>query len=106
MPLLRGTRDGLNIAVNVAAILIAVLALVSIVDGVLGLISANLSLQSILGYVFAPICWLMGIPWNEAIGAGELLGIKLATNEFVAYIQFGSLDPDAVSYTHLTLPTR
>ena len=93
----KGTRDGLNIAVNVAAILIAVLALVSIVDGVLGLISANLSLQSILGYVFAPICWLMGIPWNEAIGAGELLGIKLATNEFVAYIQFGSLDPDVFS---------
>ena len=93
----KGTRDGLNIAVNVAAILITVLALVSIVDGVLGLISANLSLQSILGYVFAPICWLMGIPWNEAIGAGELLGIKLATNEFVAYIQFGSLDPDVFS---------
>lgn len=93
----RGTKDGLNIAVNVAAILIAVLALVSIVDGFLGLIMEGLSLQSILGYVFAPICWMMGIPWSESTGAAELLGIKLATNEFVAYTQFGGMDPDAFS---------
>tara|TARA_A200000113_G_scaffold88549_1_gene79043 strand:+ start:894 stop:2105 length:1212 start_codon:yes stop_codon:yes gene_type:complete len=93
----RGTKDGLNIAVNVAAILIAVLALVSIVDGFLGLIMEGLSLQSILGYVFAPICWMMGIPWSESTGAAELLGIKLATNEFVAYTQFGGMDPEAFS---------
>ena len=93
----RGTKDGLNIAVNVAAILIAVLALVSIVDGFLGLIMEGLSLQSILGYVFAPICWMMGVPWSEATGAAELLGIKLATNEFVAYTQFGGMDPETFS---------
>ena len=93
----RGTKDGLNIAVNVAAILIAVLALVSIVDGFLGLIMEGLSLQSILGYVFAPICWMMGVPWSEATGAAELLGIKLATNEFVAYTQFGAMDPESFS---------
>ena len=89
----RGTRDGLGIAVNVAAIVLAVLALVSIVDGFLS-IFGDISLQKILGYIFAPICWLMGVPWNESANAAELLGIKLATNEFVAYIQFGSLDPD------------
>ena len=89
----RGTRDGLGIAVNVAAIVLAVLALVSIVDGFLS-IFGDISLQKILGYIFAPICWLMGVPWNESANAAELLGIKLATNEFVAYIQFGSLDPE------------
>lgn len=93
----KGTKDGLNIAVNVAAILIAILALVSIVDGFLGLIIKDLSLQAILGYIFAPICWLMGIPWDEAIKAAELLGIKLATNEFVAYIQFSSMDQEIFS---------
>ena len=93
----KGTKDGLNVAVNVAAILIAILALVSIVDGFLGLIIEGLSLQSILGYIFAPICWLMGIPWDEAIKAAELLGIKLATNEFVAYIQFGTMDQEIFS---------
>jgi len=93
----KGTKDGLNVAVNVAAILIAILALVSIVDGFLGLIIEGLSLQSILGYIFAPICWLMGIPWDEAIKAAEFLGIKLATNEFVAYIQFGTMDQEIFS---------
>ena len=89
----KGTKDGLSIAVNVAAILISVLALVSIIDGILGLLSADLSLQKILGYIFTPISWLMGVPWSEVSGAAELLGIKIATNEFVAYIQLGSLDP-------------
>ena len=90
----KGTKDGLNIAVNVAAILIAILALVSIVDGFLSLIVADLSLQKILGWIFAPIAWLMGVPWSESASAAELLGLKLATNEFVAYIQLGSLDPE------------
>ena len=90
----KGTKDGLNIAVNVAAILISILALVSIVDGALNLVISDLSLQKILGYIFAPICWLLGIPWSEAPSAAELLGLKLATNEFVAYIQLGELEPE------------
>lgn len=93
----KGTQDGLNIAVNVAAILISILALVSIVDGALNLLITDMSLQKILGYIFAPICWLLGVPWSEAPSAAELLGLKLATNEFVAYIQLGSLDPDFFS---------
>ena len=55
---------------------------------------ADLSLQKILGWIFAPIAWLMGVPWSESASAAELLGLKLATNEFVAYIQLGSLDPE------------
>lgn len=90
----KGTKDGLNIAVNVAAILIAILALVSILDGFLNLLVSDLSLQKILGWIFAPIAWLMGVPWIESAAAAELLGLKLATNEFVAYIQLGQLPPD------------
>tara|TARA_B100000401_G_C52538788_1_gene592760 strand:- start:63 stop:734 length:672 start_codon:yes stop_codon:yes gene_type:complete len=93
----RGTKDGLSIAVNVAAILISVLALVSIIDGFLSLLAADLSLKKILGYIFAPISWLMGIPWSEVTGAAELLGIKIATNEFIAYETLGALDPATFS---------
>ena len=93
----KGTKDGLSIAVNVAAILISVLALVSIIDGFLSLLAADLSLKKILGYIFAPISWLMGIPWSEVTGAAELLGIKIATNEFIAYETLGALDPATFS---------
>ena len=93
----KGTKDGLSIAVNVAAILISVLALVSIIDGFLSLLDADLSLKVILGYIFAPISWLMGIPWSEVTGAAELLGIKIATNEFIAYETLGRLDPATFS---------
>ena len=93
----KGTKDGLSIAVNVAAILISVLALVSIIDGFLSLLAADLSLKKILGYIFAPISWLMGIPWSEVTGAAELLGIKIATNEFIAYQTLGALDPATFS---------
>ena len=93
----KGTKDGLSIAVNVAAILISVLALVSIIDGFLSLLDADLSLKVILGYIFAPISWLMGIPLAEVTGAAELLGIKIATNEFIAYETLGALDPATFS---------
>ena len=91
----RGTKDGTNIAVSVGAILITFIALVYIVDSFLGLIplpnDIELSLQLILGYIFAPVAWLMGIPWNEALVSGKLLGIKTALNEFVAYISLADL---------------
>ena len=90
----KGTKDGLSIAVNVAAILISVLALVAIIDGFLGLVSADLTLQKILGYIFTPISWLMGIEWAEVTGAAELLGMKIATNEFLAYEELGKLSPE------------
>jgi CNT family concentrative nucleoside transporter len=98
----RGTSDGLNIAMNVGAILIAFIALVYIFDAFLGFIpnpfgDKQLSLQILLGYLFAPIAWLMGIPWKEAIVAGELLGVKTALNEFVAYISLANLEDGLLS---------
>jgi CNT family concentrative nucleoside transporter len=97
----RGTSDGANIAVSVGTILIAVIALVYIVNAILGSISYqfgfDLSIEIILGYLFAPIAWLMGIPWDEAIIAGELLGIKTTLNEFVAYPGLAALDNGELS---------
>ena len=97
----RGTSDGTNIAISVAAILIAVIALVFIVNSFLALIGSylglDLSIQLILGYIFAPIAWLMGIPWSEALIAGELLGLKTTLNEFVAYPALASLEPGLLS---------
>jgi len=97
----RGTSDGTNIAVSVAAILIAVIALVFIVNSFLGLIGSyiglDISIQIILGYLFAPVAWLMGIPWGEALVAGELLGLKTTLNEFVAYPALANLEPGILS---------
>ena len=97
----RGTSDGTNIAVSVAAILIAVIALVFIVNSFLGLIGSyiglDISIQIILGYLFAPVAWLMGIPWGEALVAGELLGLKTTLNEFVAYPALAALEPGILS---------
>lgn len=96
-----GTSQGSNIAVSVGTILIAVIALVYIVNAFLGFVGGyfgiNLSIELILGYLFAPITWLMGIPWNEAVIAGELLGLKTTLNEFVAYPALAALEDGAMS---------
>ena len=97
----RGTSDGANIALNVGTILIAVIALVYIVNAILGAVfnqfGFNMSIEIILGYIFAPIAWFMGIPWNEALIAGELLGIKTTLNEFVAYPKMAALENGELS---------
>ena len=97
----RGSSDGASIALSVGTILIAVIALVYIANSILGLISNqfgfDLSIEIILGYIFAPIAWMMGIPWSEAIIAGELLGIKTTLNEFVAYPNLAQLDNGELS---------
>ena len=91
----RGTSEGLSLALNVGAMLISFLALVALVNALLGL--AGLSLQQIFGWVFSPIAWSMGVPWQDAPTIGNLLGTRMALNEFVAYSQLGplkaSLDP-------------
>ena len=97
----RGTSDGASIAISVGTILIAVVALVFILNAFLGFIGdqvgLDLSIQIILGYIFAPIAWLMGIPWDEAILAGELLGLKTALNEFYAYPGLASEEYSSLS---------
>jgi CNT family concentrative nucleoside transporter len=85
----RGTGEGLRLALNVGAMLISFLALVALVNALLGV--AHLSLQSILGWVFAPVAWSMGVPWRDAPIVGNLLGTRMALNELVAYSQLGPL---------------
>ena len=96
-----GSTQGSNIAVSVGTILIAVIALVYIVNAFLGTVGGyfglNLSIELLLGYIFAPITWLMGIPWNEAVIAGELLGLKTTLNEFVAYPALANLEQGLLS---------
>ena len=86
----RGSSDGASIAFSVGTILIAVIALVFIANSILGFVSSqfgfDLSIEIILGSLFAPIAWLMGIPWDEAIIAGELLGIKTTLNLSLIHI--------------------
>jgi CNT family concentrative nucleoside transporter len=100
----RGTGEGLHLALNVGAMLISFLALVALVNFLLGLVpfpemwgGGTLSLARIFGWVFAPVAWSMGVPWRDAPAIGNLLGTRMALNEFVAYSQLGpmkaSLDP-------------
>ena len=98
----RGTRDGLDICLNVGAILIAFIALVSLLNSLLGILGSwigisDLSLQLILGFIFFPIVWLMGVPLSETLASAELLGLKTALNEFVAYGALANIEPGALS---------
>ena len=97
----RGTERGLALFLNIVAMLIVLVALVQLLNAVLGLLpdvaGAQLSLERILGWVFAPIAWTLGIPWTEAITAGSLLGIKTALNEFLAYLALSELPAGTLS---------
>jgi CNT family concentrative nucleoside transporter len=96
-----GTTEGLRLVGNVIAMLIVFVSLVALVNGALGVLpdvaGAPLTLQRILGWAFAPVAWLIGIPWSEAVTAGGLLGTKLVLNEFLAYLDLAALPPEALS---------
>ena len=98
----RGTGEGLALALNVGAMLISFLALVALVNALLGL--AHLSLEQIFGWVFSPIAWAMGVPWKDAGVVGNLLGTRMALNEFVAYAKLGGMQSalDPKSFTIAT----
>jgi CNT family concentrative nucleoside transporter len=110
----RGTGEGLHLALNVGAMLISFLAIVALLNAGLGLIGdglqrvagvgAGLSLQLILGWIFAPIAWALGVPWQDATTVGNLLGTRMVLNEFVAYSQLGPLKAtlDPKSFTIAT----
>ncbi|WP_017728289.1 NupC/NupG family nucleoside CNT transporter [Halalkalibacterium ligniniphilum] len=88
-----GASTGLSLVLNIAAMLIAFVALIALINGILGAIGGlfgaeNLSLELILGFLFAPIAFLIGVPWSEAVMAGGFIGQKLVLNEFVAYLSF------------------
>jgi CNT family concentrative nucleoside transporter len=99
--IVKGTGVGLELFLNILAMLLVFVALVHLVNAALGLIpdvaGAPVTLQRMLGILMAPICWLMGLPWREAVTAGELMGIKTILNEFIAYVQLSKLPPDALS---------
>ncbi len=92
----RGTSDGLSLALNVAAMLIAFLALIALLNGLMSWVHGCViwfpaSLASVLGWLFAPVAWLIGIPWKDATHIGSLLGIRMVGNELIAYGQLGEL---------------
>jgi CNT family concentrative nucleoside transporter len=101
----RGTGEGLHLALNVGAMLISFLALIALVNALLGLV--HLSLEQIFGWVFAPVAWAMGVPWRDAPQIGNLLGTRMALNEFVAYSKLGplkgSLDPKSFTIATFAL---
>lgn len=89
-----GVTDGLFLALNVGAMLIAFYALIYLCNGVLGVLGAlniHITLQWILGHALAPVAWVLGVPWHDALAVGNLMGIKMVLNEFVAYTQLGPL---------------
>jgi CNT family concentrative nucleoside transporter len=88
-----GAASGLKLAVNVGAMLLAFIALIAMFNGIIGYFGGlfgaqDLTLQAILGYLFQPVAWLIGIPWAEANLAGSFIGQKVVVNEFVAYLDF------------------
>jgi len=96
----RGTSEGLQLLLNIVAMLVVLVALVALANGLLGLLpheGAAWSLQRILGWGMAPLAWLAGVSWAEAPTAGALLGTKTVLNELVAYLEFAALPPGALS---------
>ncbi|WP_088007301.1 NupC/NupG family nucleoside CNT transporter [Indiicoccus explosivorum] len=92
----RGAGVGLQLALNVGAMLLAFIALIALINGILGGIGGwfgyeSLTLQGILGFIFAPLAFAIGVPWDEAVLAGSFIGQKLVLNEFVAYTAFAPM---------------
>jgi CNT family concentrative nucleoside transporter len=98
--IVKGTAAGLELLLNIVAMLLVLVALVYLVNSIIGLFpdigGANLSLQRLLGYVMAPACWLMGLPWPQAVTAGSLMGTKTVLNELIAYVDLAKLGSDAL----------
>jgi CNT family concentrative nucleoside transporter len=94
----RGAGDGLQLALNIAGMLIAFLALIAMVNGGLGWLHGHVSwipasLQQILALLFAPIAWSLGVSWNDCATVGNLLGTRMVLNEFVAFVDLGKVRP-------------
>lgn len=97
----RGTLDGLQLLLNIVALLIVLVALVTLVNAALALLphwgGAPVTLERLLGYLMAPLVWLAGVPWSEAQTAGALMGTKTVLNEFIAYHELARLPAEALS---------
>ncbi len=97
----KGTASGIQLLLNIVAMLVVLVALVSLVNQALGLLphlgGKPVTLERILGYLMAPVVWIMGVPWSEAVTGGALMGTKTILNEFLAYLQLAGLPGDALS---------
>jgi CNT family concentrative nucleoside transporter len=92
----RGAGDGLNLALNIAGMLIAFLALIALCNGALGWTHSHIhwfpaSMQQVLAWFFAPVAWLLGVQWNDCASVGNLLGTRMILNEFVAFVDLGKI---------------
>jgi concentrative nucleoside transporter, CNT family len=98
--IVKGTAAGLELLLNITAMLIVLVALVNLVNSALSLLpnigGTAMSLQRLLGVVMAPVCWSMGLPWPQAITAGSLMGTKTVLNELIAYVDLSKLAPGAL----------
>lgn len=97
----RGTLQGVKLVINIVAMLLVLVGLVHLINLILGLLpdwrGATITLQRILGFMMSPMTWMMGIPWSEAVTAGELMGTKTILNELIAYMDMSRLPEGALS---------
>ena len=96
--IVKGTSDGLMVVLNISAVLIVFVALVALVNLMVGAVfGPSITIEWLLSWIFAPVAWLMGVSWADAREAGELLGVKLTQTEFKAFIELGQVAPNAIS---------
>jgi CNT family concentrative nucleoside transporter len=103
-----GASSGMQLALNVGAMLLAFVALIAMLNGMLGGVGEwfgmpDLTIQQILGYIFAPVAWILGVPWSEAVTAGSFIGQKLVVNEFVAYLDFINYRDQLSAHTQVVI---
>jgi CNT family concentrative nucleoside transporter len=107
--IVKGTMDGMQLFLAVIAVIIVVFALVNLVDQMLALLplvgGEELTLKRIFGWLFAPLMWLVGVPWAEAQTAGGLMGTKAILNEYVAYLELAALPASALGERSLLIVT-
>jgi CNT family concentrative nucleoside transporter len=98
--IVKGTTAGLELLLNIIAMLVVLVALVYLANAILGILpeagGARISLQRLLGYLMAPVCWLMGLPWPQAVTAGSLMGTKTVLNELIAYVDLSKLGSETL----------
>jgi CNT family concentrative nucleoside transporter len=103
----QGTERGLKLLLNIIAMLIVLVALVALANSLLGVLpdfrGAPLTLERLLGWVMAPVVWLIGVPWSEAPAAGALMGIKTVLNELLAYLELAEVGGSLSERTRLIM---
>lgn len=103
--LTQGTAQGVHLLLNIAAMIIVMVAMIALLNTLLGIFFTGVTLQGLLGILLAPVAWLLGIPWHEAAAAGALFGTKTVINEFVAYLNMAQLPVGTLSQRSLYIMT-